>query len=50
MKKVLEMVKRVPPLPTMVLITGKSGTGEELIPRAIHKNSPRQEKPFVVAN
>ena len=50
MKKVLEMIKGVAPLPTTVLITGESGTGKELIARAIHKNSPRQEKPFVVAN
>lgn len=50
MKRVLEMVKRVAPLPTTVLITGESGTGKELIARAIHKNSLRQNKPFVVAN
>lgn len=50
MKRVLEMVKKVAHLPTTVLITGESGTGKELIARAIHKNSPRQEKPFVVAN
>ena len=50
MKKVLDMVKRVAPLPTTVLITGESGTGKELIARAIHKNSLRQTKPFVVAN
>lgn len=50
MKKVLDMVKRVAPLPTTVLITGESGTGKELIARAIHKNSPRKDKPFVVAN
>ncbi|MDD4896607.1 MAG: sigma-54 dependent transcriptional regulator, partial [Atribacterota bacterium] len=50
MKTVLEMVKKVAPLPTTVMITGESGTGKELIARAIHKNSPRQDKPFVVAN
>lgn len=50
MKRVLEMVKKVAHLPTTVLITGESGTGKELIARAIYKNSPRQEKPFVVAN
>lgn len=50
MRKVLDMVKKVAPLPTTVLITGESGTGKELIARAIHKNSPRKEKPFVVAN
>lgn len=50
MKKVLEMVKKVAPLPTTVMITGESGTGKELIARALHINSPRREKPFVVAN
>ena len=50
MKHVLEMVKKVAPLPTTVMITGESGTGKELIARALHKNSSRQEKPFVVTN
>ncbi len=50
MKKVLEMVKQVAPLPTTVMITGESGTGKELVARAVHKNSPRREKPFIVAN
>ncbi|MBN2395748.1 MAG: sigma-54-dependent Fis family transcriptional regulator, partial [Candidatus Atribacteria bacterium] len=48
--KVLEMIKQVAPLPTTVMITGESGTGKELVARAIHNNSPRKEKPFVVAN
>ncbi len=50
MQKVLEMIKKVAPLPTTVMINGESGTGKELVARAIHKNSPRREKPFVVAN
>jgi len=48
--KVLEMIIQVAPLPTTVMLTGESGTGKELIARAIHENSPRKEKPFVVAN
>ncbi|HEX2230195.1 MAG TPA: sigma-54 dependent transcriptional regulator [Candidatus Binatia bacterium] len=35
---------------TTVLITGESGTGKELIARAIHYNSDRRSKPFVVVN
>ena len=50
MKRGLEMVKKLAHLHTTVLITGESGTGKELIARAIYKNSPRQENPFVVAN
>jgi len=49
-KKVLQMVTQVAPLPTTVLLTGETGTGKELVARAIHKNSPRKNKPFIVAN
>jgi len=49
-KRVLEMVKSVSVTPATVLITGESGTGKELIARAIHKNSPGNNNPFVVVN
>ncbi|MDD2352623.1 MAG: sigma-54 dependent transcriptional regulator [Candidatus Caldatribacteriota bacterium] len=49
-EKVLKMIKKVAPMPTTVLLTGESGTGKELVARAIHKNSTRKDKPFVVAN
>jgi DNA-binding NtrC family response regulator len=49
-KRVLEMVKSVSITPATVLITGESGTGKELIARAIHKNSPIHNNPFVVVN
>ncbi|RMD94430.1 MAG: sigma-54-dependent Fis family transcriptional regulator [Calditrichaeota bacterium] len=50
MRKVLEMVDRVAPLISTVLITGESGTGKELIARIIHQKSPRAKKRFVPVN
>lgn len=50
MKQVLTMVSKVCINDTPVLITGPTGTGKELIARAIHYNSSRKDKPFVVKN
>src|SRR5512136_2735350 len=50
MKKVFEIIKRVASSEGTVLITGKSGTGKELVARAIHYNGPRREKRFVPIN
>ncbi len=50
LRDVLEMVERVAPLTSTVLITGASGTGKELIARAVHKNSPRAKKRFIPIN
>jgi DNA-binding NtrC family response regulator len=50
MQDVFEMIKRVSKTDTTVLITGKTGTGKELVAKAIHFNSKRKEKPFVVVN
>ena len=46
--RMLELINRVSPAETAVLLEGESGTGKELVARAIHKNSPRSGKPFVV--
>ncbi|HDK35716.1 MAG TPA: sigma-54-dependent Fis family transcriptional regulator, partial [Bacteroidetes bacterium] len=50
LQQVLEMIARVSTANTTVLIEGESGTGKELVAKAIHKNSPRAEKSFIVVN
>jgi len=47
---VLELVAKVAPSPTTVLIQGETGTGKELVARAIHQASPRREHLFVAVN
>ncbi len=49
-QEVLRLVRQVAPATTTVLIQGESGTGKELVARAIHRLSPRREKPFVCVN
>jgi DNA-binding NtrC family response regulator len=50
MRKVMDLVAKVAPTNSTVLITGETGTGKEVIARAIHYNSPRKDGPFVVAD
>jgi DNA-binding NtrC family response regulator len=47
MQKIYDVIAAVAPSKTTVLMTGESGTGKSLIARAIHRNSPRADKPFV---
>ncbi len=48
--KILKMIQKVEKSNIMVLVTGQSGTGKELVAKAIHYNSPRAKKPFVTVN
>jgi transcriptional regulator with GAF, ATPase, and Fis domain len=50
MRKVFDFIRRVAPTDSTVLIQGESGTGKELVARALHRNSPRAEQPFVAIN
>jgi formate hydrogenlyase transcriptional activator len=50
LKRALAQVEVVAPAGTAVLITGETGTGKELIARAIHNLSPRRERTFVKVN
>ena len=46
-RRMLEMLLRVAPQPYPVLLQGETGTGKELVARAIHEASPRRKGPFV---
>ncbi len=50
MDRLRDLIKRVANATSSVLITGESGTGKEMVARALHFQSPRAERPFVVLN
>lgn len=50
MKSIYQMIKTVAETDSTVLVTGKSGTGKELVARALHFHSKRKNKPFIAVN
>lgn len=50
MQRIFQLIEKVAPTKATVLVTGSSGTGKELIARAIHYNSPRKDQPFISVN
>jgi len=50
MRAIFDMITTVAPQTSRVLITGETGTGKELVARAIHENSARSKEPFITIN
>src|SRR2546425_11878154 len=50
MQKLYRLISQVARTTTTVVVSGESGTGKELIARAIHRQGPRRDKPFVAVN
>ncbi|HEY1378531.1 MAG TPA: sigma-54 dependent transcriptional regulator, partial [Gemmataceae bacterium] len=50
LQRVVRLIERVAPTNATVLIRGPSGTGKELVARALHLNSPRKDHPLVAVN
>jgi len=50
MMKIIELIKTVAPTSATVLITGETGTGKEVVARAIHHQSQRRNKPFIATS
>jgi DNA-binding NtrC family response regulator len=50
MQQIFELIKRISDTDSAVFITGETGVGKELVAKAIHFNSPRENMPFVAIN
>jgi len=50
MQNIYRLIEDIAPTDATVLIQGESGTGKELVARALHRQSPRRDKPFIVIN
>ncbi|MFH0902624.1 MAG: sigma-54 dependent transcriptional regulator, partial [Pseudomonadota bacterium] len=49
-RTLFDLIERVAPSPAPVLVRGESGSGKELVARALHFEGPRRERPFVIVN
>jgi two-component system, NtrC family, response regulator PilR len=50
MGRLFDMIRKIAPTRTSVLLVGESGTGKELAARALHELSPRSDRPFIAVN
>ena len=50
MRRIVELIRKVAPTTSTVLITGESGVGKEVVARAIHRESPRRDRIFLPVN
>lgn len=50
MRRVMQLIEKVAPTDATVLVRGQSGTGKELVARALYRNSPRRDRPMVTVN
>ena len=50
MRRVVELIQKVAPTDSTVLLTGESGTGKEVVANTIHRLSPRADQPFIAIN
>ncbi|RMG55546.1 MAG: sigma-54-dependent Fis family transcriptional regulator [Acidobacteria bacterium] len=50
LQRILQLITKIAPTDSTVLIQGESGVGKELVARAIHRHSPRKENPFIVVD
>ncbi|MBD3336234.1 MAG: response regulator [Candidatus Eisenbacteria bacterium] len=50
MQRIYDQIRKVAPTSSSVLISGESGTGKEVVARAVHRQSPRKERPFIRVN
>jgi DNA-binding NtrC family response regulator len=50
LRRVVRLIEKVAPADATVLVRGASGTGKELVARALHANGPRRDRPLVTIN